>query len=578
MNRNVAPADTMATINSALTDDPVRSLSESFGPWLARTVSGTLTTRTNASSGVLTLPNLHGIVVGQVLDLSWGTNLRREMTVTASNATTITVSGGLGTDLPNASTAIQAINIRRLTDDLTATVAGDVNGDGREDLILANRAFVTANTLSPIYPGYDLGRVYVITGRAIAQATTIRRDAAELTLTDEFLGQQVFGLGDLNRDGFDDFAVSRSREGETVRAGSASNELGETAASVFIYRGSESLGGSQRQIRDLFRSDFSNTSGWVYINSQSGTGQPVWHQSTYQQYSLIGGQHLWYGVPGSIDYNAPGAVAHSGAVASPPIVLGNSHPVTLSFNYLLHTDEIDGRDIAEVRIARDEMAGTVSNRVSDSNVVLSVPQNHPYTINQSLSVTWFDSVAQADRERRRMTVTAVTANSITLNGGVGSNLPSNGTRLQLFQLIPNATNQGSGLLQDPTTSTPNNPWRRAQFDLSAYANSTVRVSFNFDTVTGGLNNFRGWHIDDMAIQTTAYAHALTRQNLTGFQFADGGLTLQSGDYDNDGRVDLAVGETSRRVFLQSGSTQTPLSQSTQGQLYVFEALPTNREN
>ncbi len=390
------------------------------------------------------------------------------------------------------------------TDDLTAAVAGDLNGNGLDDLLLSNRAFVTKSTLNPIYPGNDLGRVYVFAGSASPPAT-LRRDDADLVITDEFLGAGLYGLGDVTGDGFGDFAVTRSREGATTAAGS-----------VLVYTGSSDLATRQQLAQDLFRADFSSLTDWKLSNSndtngQLSVGQPGWHQSVYQQYSSTGGNHLWYGVLGGTDYNAPDAGVHSGTVVSPTIDLRgvtDDRKVSLSFNYLLHTDEIDGRDIAEVRVA---------------------------------------------------IVDPVTG------------LPD------AFTLIPTATNQPGGMLQDPTTSTPSNPWRRAEFLLSAWKGQQIQLQFSFDTVSGGLNNYRGWHIDDLAVQTVAYAHAISRptltgQPLTGFQFAEGPLTVQAGDYDNDGHIDLAVGETSRRVFLQSGSSQTTLGQSNQGQLFVFSHI------
>ena len=103
------------------------------------------------------------------------------------------------------------------TDDLTAAVGGDLNADGRQDLLLANRAFVTQNTLNPNYPGYDIGRVYAVFGRDISSfQPPVRRDDADLIITNEFLGDALFGLGDITGDGYGDFAVTRSREGSDV--------------------------------------------------------------------------------------------------------------------------------------------------------------------------------------------------------------------------------------------------------------------------------------------------------------------------------------------------------------------------
>jgi hypothetical protein len=79
----------------------------------------------------------------------------------------------------------------------TIARAGDVNGDGFDDL-LVGAPFDDG-------PGVDAGRAYLFLGGAT------RRPTPALTLAGrapgEFFGLTLAGLGDLNRDGFGDFAI-----------------------------------------------------------------------------------------------------------------------------------------------------------------------------------------------------------------------------------------------------------------------------------------------------------------------------------------------------------------------------------
>ncbi len=87
------------TANAEIVTNPV-----SIGPAKA----GTLTTRTNATSGVITMSGGHGITSGTG-DLYWGVGKRIGVTLSvATNA--ITISGGTGTDLPAQDSAINVIN------------------------------------------------------------------------------------------------------------------------------------------------------------------------------------------------------------------------------------------------------------------------------------------------------------------------------------------------------------------------------------------------------------------------------------------------------------------------------------
>ena len=277
-------------------------------------------------------------------------------------------------------------------------------------------------------------------------------------------------------------------------------------------------GSGSQQPGDIFRSDFSSLANWTLSNSRSGAGEPLWHPTTSREYSDEGGSHIWYGVPGSTGYNAPDNGTHHGTATSPTIdltTIANDQSVNFSFNYLLHTDEIDGRDIAEVMVSTD--GGATFTRLTNGY---------------------------------------------------------NRRRLASDPLYTGYSVDESGILQDPTTSTPSNPWRRAEFDLTPWIGQEIQLQFSFDTVSGGLNQFSGWHIDDVAIQTESVGQliSISRQQLPDSRFVDGLLTVQSGDFDDDGRIDLAVGESSRRIFLQVGSIEYTLDTDNQGWLTVFSDI------
>lgn len=67
--------------------------------------AGSLTTRTDADTGVVTLSTGHGITTGMKVDVYFPAGVRYHMTATvATNA--VTVDGGFGTDLPLEDTAV----------------------------------------------------------------------------------------------------------------------------------------------------------------------------------------------------------------------------------------------------------------------------------------------------------------------------------------------------------------------------------------------------------------------------------------------------------------------------------------
>jgi hypothetical protein len=68
--------------------------------------SGTLTTRTDDNTGVVTVASGHGITASDTVDVYWSTGRRYGVDVTATDATTISIDLGSGDNLPASSTAV----------------------------------------------------------------------------------------------------------------------------------------------------------------------------------------------------------------------------------------------------------------------------------------------------------------------------------------------------------------------------------------------------------------------------------------------------------------------------------------
>jgi Leucine-rich repeat (LRR) protein len=99
--------------------------------------------------------------------------------------------------------------------DLSAVVAGDVNGDGLEDIIIADKGFAVDDHGAP-----SIGRAYVFLGtkdNSYPERQSNRSlDGADRIYQGAFFGNNVAATGDVNGDGYADFAVGRSREGSAL--------------------------------------------------------------------------------------------------------------------------------------------------------------------------------------------------------------------------------------------------------------------------------------------------------------------------------------------------------------------------
>jgi len=94
-------------------------------PAIAAAQTGTLTTRTDADTGVATLSTGHGIETGDVVDVYFAAGVRYGMDATvATNA--VTVDGGAGDDLPDQDDAVTVV----------VQTAVEVNFDGDDAQII----------------------------------------------------------------------------------------------------------------------------------------------------------------------------------------------------------------------------------------------------------------------------------------------------------------------------------------------------------------------------------------------------------------------------------------------------------
>lgn len=84
-------------------------------PTLAAGIAGTLSTRTDDNTGVITLGASHGVTTADFVDVFWSGGVHYGMAVTATDATTITVDIGAGDNLPAQDTVV-VVGVRQEID------------------------------------------------------------------------------------------------------------------------------------------------------------------------------------------------------------------------------------------------------------------------------------------------------------------------------------------------------------------------------------------------------------------------------------------------------------------------------
>jgi hypothetical protein len=96
----VAGVAVNATINR---EDEMESI---FQHPMPAAIAGTLSTRTDANTGILTVPSGHGITADDTVAVFWAGGSRFDVDVTAVTSTTISIDLGDGADLPVVTTPI----------------------------------------------------------------------------------------------------------------------------------------------------------------------------------------------------------------------------------------------------------------------------------------------------------------------------------------------------------------------------------------------------------------------------------------------------------------------------------------
>lgn len=97
---------TIAGVTFNSTIDKEDELEVIFRRSLPAGKTGTLSTRTDDDTGVLTVASGHGITDADTVSVFWDGGYRYGLVVTATTATTISINIGAGTVLPIATTAI----------------------------------------------------------------------------------------------------------------------------------------------------------------------------------------------------------------------------------------------------------------------------------------------------------------------------------------------------------------------------------------------------------------------------------------------------------------------------------------
>ena len=96
------------SIQSTVTRTASSQIGHESAPQLPAAKAGTLSTRTDDNTGVVTLAAGHGLEMGDVVDVYWSGsgNYRYGMDVTAVDGNDVTVDGGAGANLPAQDTAV----------------------------------------------------------------------------------------------------------------------------------------------------------------------------------------------------------------------------------------------------------------------------------------------------------------------------------------------------------------------------------------------------------------------------------------------------------------------------------------
>ncbi len=125
---------------------------------------------------------------------------------------------------------------------ITARVPGDVDGDGRDDILLGDGGFLTFKRDLESVP--DAGRVYLVPGGSMPGSELILETQSRAIWQGFAIGGSLSAVGDLDRDGYDEIALARQREGAPWAPGGlfvigGSAELGAATGGPEIMRPEE---------------------------------------------------------------------------------------------------------------------------------------------------------------------------------------------------------------------------------------------------------------------------------------------------------------------------------------------------
>lgn len=120
---------------------------------------------------------------------------------------------------------------------LSSVVVGDVNGDGLEDIVFADKGYAVDLGAGNVQVTPNVGRAYLFLGtknNAIPERQPVRSlDGADRVYQGASFGENVSAVGDVNGDGYADFAVSRTREGNSL-----------TPSSLLFFYGRPTIAGA----------------------------------------------------------------------------------------------------------------------------------------------------------------------------------------------------------------------------------------------------------------------------------------------------------------------------------------------
>ena len=199
---------------------------------------------------------------------------------------------------------------------VSVSAAGDVNGDGYDDLIIgAFRANPNGDS--------DAGETYVVYGGASAPGTGGVLDLSDLDGTNGFIltgidafdgsGRSVSAAGDVNGDGYDDLII-----GANEASPNGDSEAGET---YLIYGGASAPGTDG--VLDL--SDLDGTNGFILTGIDAGD-QSGWSVSSAGDVNGDGYDDLIIGAEGADPFSAGETyLVYGGATGTESLV-----PVTAS--------------------------------------------------------------------------------------------------------------------------------------------------------------------------------------------------------------------------------------------------------